>query len=295
MARVSEGSKAERFGFIAERKSSFGVRYLCQRLNVSSSGYYKWLNQRDSKRTIDNRKLAHRIEKIFDDHDGNYGSPRIHRALRDDGLVVNHKRVERIMRETGLVGKAAKLYRRKALQGNPCIKVENIKRELDPPCRPNEQWAGDVTYLKVNGKWSYLAVILDLYSRRIIGWSLSNTRTVNLTHMALKQALDHRLVRPGLVFHSDRGSEYGAHLYQDELKRAGIRASMNRPKHMTDNAHVESFFRTLKTECFHGVTFLSESELRITLAWNIDCYYNVRRSHTSIGFKAPAEYESMVA
>lgn len=232
MARVSEGSKAERFGFIVEYKSVFGVRYLCQRLNVSSAGYYKWLSQTDSKRAIDNRKLARRIEKIFNDNHGNYGSPRIYRALRDSGEVVNHKRIERIMRDVGLVGKAARLYRRTALPVNSCLKLDNIKRELDPPCRTDEQWAGDVTYLKVNGKWSYLAVILDLYSRRVIGWSLSNTRTVNLTHTALKQALSHRLVRPGLIFHSDRGAEYGAHLYQDELKRVGIRASMNRPKHM---------------------------------------------------------------
>lgn len=143
--------------------------------------------------------------------------------------------------------------------------------------------------------WSYLAVVIDLYSRRVIGWSLGQSRTADLTLSALKMALSHRQVKPGLLFHSDRGAEYGAYLFQQELKRVGILASMNRPRHMTDNAHVESFFRTMKTESFKGIDFKSPHELRMTLARYIDGYYNTKRLHTSLGFNTPCNYESMVA
>lgn len=158
-----------------------------------------------------------------------------------------------------------------------------------------QQWAGDVTYLKVNGQWSYLAVIIDLYSRAIVGWELSKYMTANVTVSALKKALMHRDVRPDMIFHSDRGAEYGAHLFQDELRRAGIRPSMNRPKHMTDNAHVESFFKTMKTESFKGLSFESVTQLRMTLSWYIDDYYNTKRHHSSLGYTNPRQFERMAA
>ncbi|MFW0778502.1 MAG: IS3 family transposase [Rickettsiales bacterium] len=295
MGKVSEGSKAARFGFIAEHGEEFGFRYLCKQLSVSPAGYYKWLNRDESARTVENRSLAKRIAKLFAEHDGNYGSPRIHGALRDRGARVNHKRVERLMRDMGLVGKVSRLYRSKALPTNPCITVGNQRRMEAAPVEANQHWAGDVTYLKVNGEWSYLAVVIDLYSRRIVGWELDRTRTAELTVSALKKALLHRDVKPGMIFHSDRGAEYGSYLFQDELKRAKIRPSMNRPKHMTDNAHVESFFRTMKTESFHGLVFESLSQLRMTLAWCIDDYYNTKRHHSSLGYKIPNEYEKLAA
>lgn len=295
MGQVSEGSKAARFGFIAEQGNAFGIRYLCARLDVSPAGFYRWKNRDDAERTIENRRLAKRIQCLFSEHDGNYGSPRIHATLRREGVTVNHKRVERLMRDMGLVGKVSRLYRRKALPANPCITVVNKRLQEPSPAAANEQWAGDVTYLKVNGQWSYLAVIIDLYSRSIVGWELSQTRTADLTVSALKKALMHREVKPGLLFHSDRGAEYGAYLFQDELARAGMRPSMNRPRHMTDNAHVESFFKTMKTETFHGLVFESVTQLRMTLAWYIDSYYNTNRLHSSLGFNTPDEYESKAA
>jgi len=295
VGRVSEGSKAARFGFIAEHADVFGIRYLCARLNVSVAGFYRWRNHKDANRTIENRRLAERIQTLFSEHDGNYGSPRIHAALRREGEIINRKRVERLMRDMSLVGKVSRLYRRKPLPVNPCITVGNQKYEEPLPKTTNEQWAGDVTYLKVNGQWSYLAVIIDLYSRSIVGWELSQSRTADLTVSALKKALMYRDVKPGLLFHSDRGSEYGAYLFQDELARAGIRPSMNRPRHMTDNAHVESFFKSLKTETFHGLAFETVTQLRTRLAWYIDSYYNKRRLHSSLGYNTPNEYESKAA
>lgn len=295
MGRVSEGSKAEKFGFIAEHHSEFGVRYLCHRLEVSFQGYYKWLVRTETEKDICDRQLLKKIRVIFNRHRGSYGSPRICSELKAQGEKVNHKRVERLMREAGLVGKAGRIYRRRSLPENPCTKVDNLLRKKGAPSGPNEQWAGDVTYLKVNGEWQYLAVVLDLYSRKVIGWDLSNTRTVSLTLGALKKALRSREVKPGLVFHSDRGSEYGAYVYQDCLKDSGIRPSMNRPGFMNDNVYVESFFQTLKTESFKGMHFESVSHLRSELSWYIDSYYNHDRRHSSVGFQSPAEYERMAA
>lgn len=295
MATVSSGSKTERFGFIDHFGPDLGVRYLCGWLNVSPAGFYKWRNREESLRDKENRYLAQKIEKIFMAHKTNYGSPRVHAALRDSGIKVNHKRVERIMRETGLIGKAGRIYRRKALPEKFYTKMPNLKKDMPTPTDVDQQWVGDLTYLKVAGQWRYLAVVMDLYSRRILGWTLGEHKTAELTRSALKKALSHRTVKPGLIFHTDRGSEYGAYLIQDELKRVGIRSSMNRPKYVTDNAHMESFFQSMKTECIHGLSFKTESELRITLNWYLNDYYNKQRIHTSIGYTSPIKYERMAA
>lgn len=295
MARVSEGTKTERFEFIKNHGSELGIRYLCEWLEVSPQGYYQWMARTESERTKANRILSSQIETIYHEHDGNYGSPRIYAALRAQGIMVNHKRVERIMRDTGLVGKAAKIYRRKALPERFFLKHPNLKLNEPKPNKINQQWAGDITYLKVANKWRYLAVVMDLYSRRIIGWSLGDNKSAELTRSALLKALSHRQVKEGLIFHTDRGSEYGAYLIQDELTKAGIKSSMNRPKSVTDNIHVESFFRTLKTECYHGLEYKNEHELRMALSYYLDSYYNMKRIHTSIGCNNPVQFEEMAA
>jgi len=295
VAGVSSRTKAERFSFIRNHCSSLGVRYLCDLLEVTFQGFYQWCKRPESERTKVNRELACHIEKIYTENDGNYGSPRVYDALRAEGVQVNHKRVERIMRDAGLVGKAAKLYRRKALPERFFLKRPNLKLTMPKLSGINQQWAGDITYLRVNGEWRYLAVVMDLYSRRILGWSLGSNKSAALTRSALLKALSHRKVEDGLVFHTDRGSEYGAYLIQDELVKAGIKSSMNRPESLTDNIHVESFFRTLKTESYHGMSFKSESELRIVLSYYLDNYYNEKRIHTSIGRIAPVQFERMAA
>ena len=295
MAKVSSGNKAEKFGFIDSFGSILGVRYLCHWLQVSPAGFYKWRNRKESARAKDNRILCQKIEKVFFEHDTNYGSPRVYEELRQQGEIVNHKRVERLMRESGLVGKAGRIYRRKALPEKFYIKMPNLKKDMPAPVEVNRQWVGDLTYIKVAGQWQYLAVVMDLYSRRIIGWSLGENKTAELTRSAIRKALNYRKVKPGLIFHTDRGSEYGAFLIQNELSRAGIKSSMNRPKFVTDNAHMESFFQSMKTECITEVTFNSESELRMTLSWYLNSYYNKKRLHSSIGYKSPETYERMAA
>lgn len=295
MGWVSEGTKAEKFTFILEWKTAFGIRYLCKRLHVTYQGYYQWLKRGLSAHAEENIRLKKRIIQLYRANDGNYGYPRIHAALVQEGELVNHKRVARLMKEIGLVGKAGQLYRRKALPENTCIKVPNQQRERGMPNQPNQQWAGDVSYLKVQGKWQYLAVIIDLYSRKVVGWSLSEAKTVALTLSALDKAVRSRKLKKGMLFHSDRGSEYGAHAYQNKLKAFGITPSMNRPGYMNDNIYVETFFQSLKTESFKGICFDSVSSLKSRLSWYIDKYYNQKRLHGSLNFKSPCDYERMAA
>lgn len=291
MGRVSEGTKAERFGFVAQNHPRFGVRYLCDQLGVSFQGYYKWLNREVSLRDRENQRIFQKIVTIYDKHHGNYGSPRVYQALRNSGECVNHKRVERLMREGCLVGKAGLVHRQKPLPLNSCIQVENIQRHIGQPTKPNQQWAGDVTYLRLNGEWQYLAVVIDLYSRKVIGWSLSNVRTVALTLAALNKAVRYRKREAGLIFHSDRGSEYGAHAYQNRLRKLGITPSMNRAGFMNDNVYVETFFQTLKTENFKGIEFETVDDLIRSLTWYIESYYNKDRIHSSLGYCSPNKYE----
>ena len=295
MGQVSEGPKTNRFEFIDEHRNRFGVRYLCKKLSVSFQGYYQWCAREPSLRAHENRVLSKQINEVYEFHNGNYGSPRIHAELRDRGLRVNHKRVERLMKKLGLVGKAGRLYRRKRLTQNSCISVVNRQRERGMPSKVNEQWVGDITYLKLHGEWRFLAVILDLYSRRVVGWAMSKTRTSKLTLRALNRAAKVRERTDGMIFHSDRGPEYGAHCYQERLKQLGIEPSMNRPGYMNDNVYIESFFQTLKTECYKGIRFKSDSELKRTMRWYLEDYYNKIRRHSALGFKAPEIYETMMA
>ena len=199
------------------------------------------------------------------------------------------------MRDAGLVGKAARVYRRKAVKKALYYSLPNLRLNIPEADGVDQQWVGDVTYLKVSGEWRYLAVVMDLYSRRIIGWKLDKHRTAEITRSALRQALSHRKVVRGIIFHTDRGAEYGAWLLRDELKKHGMLSSMNRAESVTDNAHMESFFRSMKTEATKGVEFKTEHELRMVLASYIDSFYNTKRLHSSLGFKTPMEYERMTA
>ena len=293
MARVSSGNKTQRFGFIARFSSILGPRYLCKWLEVSLSGFYKWRERGLSDRAKANQALLVKIRRIFADSRESYGSPRVHAQLRREGELVSRSRVERLMCKAGLVGKAAKIYRRHATVKRLYESLPNLRLERPNPSKINEQWVADVTYLKVNGDWRYLAVVMDLYSRRVIGWKLSENRTAELTRSALRQALETREVKPGLIFHTDRGTEYGAWLMQDELKKHGLLSSMNRAETMNDNAHMESFFRSLKTETIKGVEFKTEQELRLVLSSYINEFYNVARLHSGLGYKTPIECDRM--
>jgi len=295
VATVSQGSTKERFRFISQFGSDLGVRYLCNWLNVSPAGFYRWRNRPESNRVKEDKSLSAKVQCIFDASRGVYGSPRIHAALKRQGVNVGRKRVERLMRERGITARVAKVYRRNKLPYKFYTKMGNLRINEPKPNKINQQWVGDLTYINVNHKWHYLAVVMDLYSRRILGWNVSRYKNAPLTLSVINKAIAHRQYEPGLIFHTDRGSEYGAYLIQDELKHLNIRSSMNRPESITDNAHMESFFHSLKSEYIHGMKFTTIEELRAAAKSYIDDFYNPCRLHSGLGYCSPIEYEGLAA
>lgn len=171
---------------------------------------------------------------------------------------------------------------------------ENLRRQAPKVTGPNQQWVADVTYIKVRGRWFYLAAVMDVYSRRILGWSLDTTRTTALTLSALRYALKGRRPERDMIFHTDRGIEFAAFRFRNALRNRGIRASFNRPGYCTDNAHMESFFHSMKVELIRGRTFNCEQELRFSLNSYINQFYNHKRLHSGIGYHSPAEYEQLM-
>ena len=173
------------------------------------------------------------------------------------------------------------------------LKTGNLRLEEPLPTHTDQIWVGDLTYLRLGKRWRYLATVMDLFSRRIVGWTLSRNRTTNVTLRALRRAIALRSPKPGLLFHSDRGIEYSAYGYQDFLKANGILPSMNRPRHCQDNAHMESFFHSLKAELTHQRSYASDAELNASVARYINRFYNEKRIHSSLGYHSPVEFECL--
>ena len=262
---------------------------MCGKLEVSRSGFYAWVKRSPSEREQRDRALEKRIAEHFESSNGVYGSPRIHALLRRGGDRVGRKRVVRLMRGLRLKARANHIYRVRSAAVSCRLGLGNEARERNVNA-PNQVWRGDITYLRLAGSWRYLAVVIDQYSRRLLGYQLGAERTTELTVAALREALARRKPPAGLVFHSDRGSEYAGYLYRDRLASKGIVQSMNRPKTMTDNAHVESFFHSLKTEAIHGRRFASLAELDQAVRRYIG-HYNRTRIHSSLNYRSPIDYE----
>lgn len=237
-------------------------------------------------------ELLERMRGDFKENHGWYGSPRLHALLKQDGIRVSSKRVARLMQEADLKARAARIYRRMPGTASFFARVPNQLPEA--VTGPNQVWVGDITYLKLAGRWRYLATIMDRYSRRIVGWNLGLHRTAALTITTFNEALRNRRPPAGLVYHSDRGTEYGGYAFGDRLKRLGFVQSMNRPKSMNDNAHMESFFHTLKSEEVHGQVFATETQLLQVLGRYIR-RYNLKRLHSSLGMRSPIDYERRAA
>jgi len=265
------------------------VRWMCEKLEVSRSGFYAWLKRPVSAHAKREQHLRRQVEQHFEESYGVYGSPRIHALLRRQGERVGRKRVARLMRGLRLKARANHLYKRSPGAITCRLGIPNEARERIVSA-PDQVWRGDITYLRAGGAWRYLAVVIDQYSRRLLGYKLGNQRTADLTVEALKRATARRRPPPGVVFHSDRGSEYGGYLYRDRLAHDGMVQSMNRPKTMTDNAHVESFFHTLKTEAIHGHRFSKCSDLDQAVRRYIT-HYNRRRPHSALDYLSPIDYE----
>lgn len=295
MATVSGGTTSERFGFIQRFGPELGVRYLCNWLGVSRSGYYDWLKRKPSTRTQDDIALLGKIVSIHHRSRDTYGSPRVHRSLKKDGLQVGEKRVARLMRENGVKGRVVTVTRRSPALRRFQQDGENLRLTLPFPTGRDQQWVAELTYIKVGVHYRHLITIMDVYSRRILGWSLSQQRKADDVLVVMKRVITRRQPPPGLIFHTDRGIEFMAYAIQEELARHGLERSYNRLGFCTDNAHMESFYHSLKGELVRGRTFRSEEALRTALASYINQFYNRERLHSGIGYMSPVEYEKQAA
>ena len=233
--------------------------------------------------------------KIHQESRGTYGSPRVHQALKKQGVAIGKKRVERLMQAQNLMGRVVKVTRRQPGLRRFTERGDNLRLNTPAPTSINRVWVADITYIKVKSHYKFLSVIMDLYSRKIISWTLSDTRTTEDTAKMLKRAIRERRPEAGLIFHTDRGIEFTGKAFRDVLLKHELQPSVNRLGYCTDNGHMESYFHSLKAELIRGRKFNSMSELRYALNSYINHFYNKKRLHSGIGYYPPNEFEKIAA
>jgi len=280
-----------RFRFVEAEKALYPIRLMCRCLAVSRSGYYAWRKRPRSARVKQDARLRVEIAASHSASRRTYGSPRILRDLREEGHCVSRKRVARLMRELGLEGRRKRRFRVTTDSKHRFSVAPNVlMRDFDVEA-PNTAWVTDITYLATLEGWLYLAVILDLFSRRVVGYAMSERIDRALVLEALRKALVQRPGTRDLIHHSDRGSQYASHDYRDALDQAGITCSMSRRGDCWDNAVAESFFGTLKMELLYELPLQTRSATRSAVADYIETFYNVRRRHSSLDYRSPVEFE----
>jgi putative transposase len=275
-------------------KEDHSILTLCAVLNASASGYYDWQHRLSSpgSRAIQNQALTEKIKAIHAWSRETYGSPRIVMELRKKGACHGRNRIARIMQEQGLCGRQKGRYRVQTTDSNHDEPIApNRLAEAPKPTTPNQIWVGDITYIKVGECWLYLAAILDLYSRRIVGWAMTERIDTPLILNALSMALLHRQRPANLLFHSDRGVQYASGEYRSALAQAGLTASMSRKGNCYDNAAMESFWSTLKMELVYRRSFLTHSQAKNEIFDYIETFYNRQRSHSALNYQSPFDFE----
>jgi transposase InsO family protein len=282
-----------RFAFIGAEKARHSVPKLCRMLRVSRSGFYAWRRRGPSRRALEDVRLGTLIEASHRAGRGTYGSPRILHDLRELGEHVSRKRVARLMKERNLVGELKKRWRHPSSAPSDAICAPNTLDRGFEVGEPNRVWASDITYVRTWEGWLYLAVVIDLFSRRVVGWSIQSNLHTDIVLSALTMAVGQRLPEPGLLQHSDRGSQYTSDDYQRALRSHGIDCSFSGRGNCWDNAVVESFFGTLKRELIHRRTWPTRREAAEAIHEYIEVFYNRRRRHTTLGGKAPAVFEAL--
>jgi putative transposase len=281
-----------RFRFIRTEKATYPVRVLCRVLQVSTSGFYAWCRRGPSARALEDTALKVEIRAAHTASKKTYGSPRILEDLKATGRQVGRKRVARLMREEGIEGQKKRRFRTTtdSRHSHP-IAPNHLKRNFTASA-PNQVWVSDITYVWTREGWMYLAAIMDLFSRRIVGWAMDSRIDQGLALDALTMALTTRQPAAGLVHHSDRGVQYAAAAYQEQLRQAGIICSMSRKGDCWDNAVAESFFSTFKAELIHRMDPASRDHAWASTFDYIEAFYNPRRRHSALGYSSPADYEA---
>lgn len=278
---------------IAQHRAEYPLRLMCRVLAVSPAGFYAWQRRPPSARAQADVLLGVQVAALHRRSQRRYGSPRIHRDLREEaGVRVSRKRVARLMGAAGLRGTPRRRFRVTTQADSRRSPAPNrLRRRFTVRC-PNRVWVGDVTYIWTAEGWLFLAVLLDLASRRVVGWAAAPRLDRHVVLTALDRAMAHRRPRRGLLHHSDRGREYTCDAYQERLRHAGLRCSMSRTANCWDNAVAESFFTTLKRELAHEAHWSTRAEATRALGQYIDGWYNVHRRHSVLGYLSPAAYEA---
>lgn len=289
-----------RYQFIQGHQGQFRTTILLRVLDVSASAFYQWQKRPVSQRARQKELLAARIGEFFHASKARYGSPRIHQDLKAAGIGCSQKRVARLMKEQNLMVRKPRRFVATTDSGHAFPIGQNLlnrQYQVEAVAGLNRAWAGDITYIPTAQGWLYVAVVLDLKSRRVVGWSMRDSLEQTLVHEALEMALGQRLsaeVPEALLFHSDRGSQYAAHDYRKRLQEFGIVCSMSRRGNCWDNAVVESFFATLKKEEVHRENYLTREQAKASLFCYIEIFYNRKRRHSALGYVSPHDYEQSI-
>lgn len=277
--------------FIKEHRKDYPIGIMCRLLSASRSGYHRWIKRKLSAREFENRRLLEIIVFHYKKSKRTYGLPRILAAIRRQVLKVNKKRVARLMRENNIKAKTKRRFKVTTVQNSKAAASENLLNQNFTASSENKIWTGDITYLWTKEGWLYLAVVMDIYSRKIVGWSIDSSLSAELVIRALMMALVHRNPLRGIIFHSDRGSQYTSSSFRSILKNYGIVQSMSSTGNCYDNAITESFFHTLKTELTYWEKYQTRDEAKGSIFEYIEINYNRRRLHSSLGYLSPVEFE----
>ena len=269
---------------------------MCKVLGVSRGGYYRWLKADPSRRSIENQELTEKIRVVHRKSKQTYGSPRITKELRSEGIEVSRPRVARLMKRAGIRSEIKKKFVVTTDSKHTHPVAENLLNRNFEAELPGQAWVSDITYIRTAEGWLFLTVIIDLALRKVIGWALSSNLTAQATSMAAwKMALQHQPPQKELIFHSDRGVQYACMEFRQLLNRHQfVTQSMSRKANCWDNAVAESFFKTLKVECIYQNDFKSRAQAQITVFEYIECWYDTQRRHSAIGYLAPAQYEQLL-
>lgn len=282
-----------KYAYIDRHRKTFPVTAMCKTLHVSRSGYYEWRYRPESKRQQQDRHLLGQLRRVHDQSRQHYGIVKCWKQLNAEGVQCGRDRVARLRRTHGIYSKRRKRFVVTTRSKHRYWIAPNRLRRDFTATSPDRTWVGDVTFIATRTGWLYLSVLLDLYSRKVVGWSMSHSNNGQLVKDALDMAVQHRQPKKGLIHHTDRGSTYAMQSYRDTLKRYGLVSSMSRKRDCWDNAVAESFFANLKNELTYWVNFKSREQARSAIFDYIEVFYNRQRLHQTLGYQTPEQFERM--